>query len=944
MSVNVPKTRNTYCKGKTCRKHTPHKVTQYKTGKASLFAQGKRRYDRKQSGYGGQTKPVFHKKAKTTRKIVLRLECTACKYKHQIALKRCKHFELGGDKKQREGTCDPYVVCRIDNRTKDERRTTTVWNSAAPFWAEEFAFDDVQRFRELNVIVWNDNKQGPPQPLGKVVFPRRYLHGEDEQWYNVSETADNDGTVSGDLRVRIKYYPAKEEGAASAFAVRVVAARGLATDDSSETFVVLHLLPDPQAQTTQQTRLQPASADPVFGETFIFTVPMLEPDQEMHFSIWNNSKTSMEQGMFLGHCSVPLTEVVMNGRLDRWFSLLPQPALADLSLDRKGMSCDIDLVILGGKAYAGGFTAKGRKKSVVEEERRNRPRAFVRALQTMPEDGAPQTRKKHKFEESKAAFATCAHCSTVMISSHLRCGECKVACHHKCQNFIVPYCGGVGVIRLRFKYVELLVLRMRYYKPLLDLLERENYAVLNILGKVSQEREDAARSLVRIFEARGTLMQFLKRIIGNEIARAEDARTLFRANSMASKSLDLFMKYVGSNYLERVLLSVIKAIVDSNRPCELDPARMEKDADLTRNTNSLILYNTLITDAIFKSTADFPPRLREIFHFMQEEVSKRFPSDELVRYTAVSGFIFLRFFAPAILGPKLFGLEPEAALDARATRTLTLSAKVLQSLANLVEFGQKESFMAPMNPFILSRIDDMKKFINEISTTTNTGEEQVHVDPPNIQLEEKECSEMYGYLSRAIEKMLSTDGISEKDRKLIEEVSDALSEISGALEQVQRDASQTESPLLDEPVEEIEDFGDEDRRIDALLSGTPLNLRSQRTSFRNSFELQQELSKSRVMIPQSVQEMPIHEQAASLGVGGGKRMLLEQADVARRGASLEVMDKSREAVPMKQPAGKDGILRVKSSGRPRESPPSPRSPLTGGFRHRVSTSDSDEVA
>jgi ribosomal protein L44E len=29
------------------------------------MAQGKRRYDRKQSGYGGQTKPVFHKKAKT---------------------------------------------------------------------------------------------------------------------------------------------------------------------------------------------------------------------------------------------------------------------------------------------------------------------------------------------------------------------------------------------------------------------------------------------------------------------------------------------------------------------------------------------------------------------------------------------------------------------------------------------------------------------------------------------------------------------------------------------------------------------------------------------------------------------------------------------------------------------------------------------------------------
>jgi ribosomal protein L44E len=65
------------------------------TLQASLFAQGKRRYDRKQSGYGGQTKPVFHKKAKTTKKVVLRLECTQCKTKAQLALKRCKHFELG---------------------------------------------------------------------------------------------------------------------------------------------------------------------------------------------------------------------------------------------------------------------------------------------------------------------------------------------------------------------------------------------------------------------------------------------------------------------------------------------------------------------------------------------------------------------------------------------------------------------------------------------------------------------------------------------------------------------------------------------------------------------------------------------------------------------------------------------------------------------------------
>merc|ERR1712216_725205 len=92
--VTVPKVKKTFCAAKDCKKHTIHKVTQYKTGKASLYAQGKRRYDRKQQGYGGQTKPVFHKKAKTTKKIVLRLERVECKYKSHAALKRAKHFEL----------------------------------------------------------------------------------------------------------------------------------------------------------------------------------------------------------------------------------------------------------------------------------------------------------------------------------------------------------------------------------------------------------------------------------------------------------------------------------------------------------------------------------------------------------------------------------------------------------------------------------------------------------------------------------------------------------------------------------------------------------------------------------------------------------------------------------------------------------------------------------
>lgn len=102
--VSVPKSRNTYCR--KCKKHTTMKVSQYKQGKASVVAQGKRRYDMKQAGFGGQTKPVFHKKAKTTKKVVLKVECTKCKARRMIAIKRCKTFKFSEEKGKGKAKAD----------------------------------------------------------------------------------------------------------------------------------------------------------------------------------------------------------------------------------------------------------------------------------------------------------------------------------------------------------------------------------------------------------------------------------------------------------------------------------------------------------------------------------------------------------------------------------------------------------------------------------------------------------------------------------------------------------------------------------------------------------------------------------------------------------------------------------------------------------------------
>eukprot|EP00008_Paramoeba_atlantica_P013075 CAMPEP_0201474758 /NCGR_PEP_ID=MMETSP0151_2-20130828/191_1 /ASSEMBLY_ACC=CAM_ASM_000257 /TAXON_ID=200890 /ORGANISM="Paramoeba atlantica, Strain 621/1 / CCAP 1560/9" /LENGTH=103 /DNA_ID=CAMNT_0047854653 /DNA_START=59 /DNA_END=370 /DNA_ORIENTATION=+ len=99
--VNFPKKKRMHCP--KCDTHKEFKIQQYKAGKPSLYALGKRRYDAKQRGYGGQTKPILRKKSKTTKKITLKMQCTSCKRIVQNILKRSKHFELNDKSKQKGG-------------------------------------------------------------------------------------------------------------------------------------------------------------------------------------------------------------------------------------------------------------------------------------------------------------------------------------------------------------------------------------------------------------------------------------------------------------------------------------------------------------------------------------------------------------------------------------------------------------------------------------------------------------------------------------------------------------------------------------------------------------------------------------------------------------------------------------------------------------------------
>lgn len=208
-------------------------------------------------------------------------------------------------------------------------------------------------------------------------------------------------------------------------------------------------------------------------------------------------------------------------------------------------------------------------------------------------------------------------------------------------------------------------------------------------------------------EQREVLMRDMSRSATMEV------NLLFRGNSLVTKALDAHMRRIGQEYLEGAIGAVVRRIALEDADCEVDPNRVSSTEQLTRNWAKLIGLTKEIWMNISSSAARCPPGMRKIFQHIKSCVEDKYGDFvRTVQYTSVSGFLFLRFFCPAILNPRLFGLIDDQPPE-RARRTFTLVAKSLNALANMTKFGQKERWMEPMNKFVTSASAEFRKFVEE---------------------------------------------------------------------------------------------------------------------------------------------------------------------------------------------------------------------------------------
>ncbi|KRT80028.1 hypothetical protein AMK59_7018, partial [Oryctes borbonicus] len=138
------------------------------------------------------------------------------------------------------------------------------------------------------------------------------------------------------------------------------------------------------------------------------------------------------------------------------------------------------------------------------------------------------------------------------------------------------------------------------YSPLQQLLLEPGLVSVKTLAEICHaDRQPLAVALLRVFRAEGRETELLRELNDAEVAKETETSTLFRAASLPTTLMDLYMRAECIEFLQASLMETITKLLESKQSAELNPNKMDSPDEACSNAEFLLQTLDQVIYSIF---------------------------------------------------------------------------------------------------------------------------------------------------------------------------------------------------------------------------------------------------------------------------------------------------------------------------------------------------------